>query len=145
MRNARNATNLNQQTRLILNHGQTITDKQLDAVKALNIAISFFIPQIYYFGDDYRKVYLGAERAERLNPTKSALGKKIRFSLHTDAPVFPINFFGPLHIISTAVNRLTVNGNPIGPQQSITVYEALKAVTIDAAWQGREDKTKGSI
>lgn len=98
-----------------MNHGQTITEKQLKDVKDLNIVVSFFIPQIYYYGDDYKNIYLGAERAERLNPAKSAINKKIRFSLHTDAPVFPLNFYGPLHIISTAVNRLTINGNLMGP------------------------------
>ena len=80
-----------------------------------------------------------------MNPANSALKRDIHVSLHTDAPVFPLNAYGPLQIISTAVNRKTITGNSIGQSQAITAYQALRGVTIDAAWQGREDSIKGSI
>ena len=33
----------------------------------------------------------------------------------------------------------------MGPQQRISVKEALRAITIDAAWQNFEEELKGSI
>jgi hypothetical protein len=43
------------------------------------------------------------------------------------------------------VNRLSRTGKVIGPDQRITPLEALRAVTIDAAWQEHDEKIKGSI
>ena len=44
------------------------------------------------------------------------------------------------------MNRQTINGRDLGKeQQGIPVYEALKGVTINAAWQGFEENKKGSI
>ena len=44
-----------------------------------------------------------------------------------------------------AVNRISRNRQVIGSEQKIPVYEALKAVTIDAAYQYFEENDKGSI
>ena len=44
-----------------------------------------------------------------------------------------------------AVNRLTSSGTELGPEQRITPTEALRASTIDAAWQNFEEDQKGSI
>ncbi|MNI43103.1 N-substituted formamide deformylase precursor [compost metagenome] len=43
------------------------------------------------------------------------------------------------------MNRLTSSGRELGPEYRITPYQALRAVTIDAAWQAFEEKDKGSI
>ncbi|MNY57509.1 N-substituted formamide deformylase precursor [compost metagenome] len=43
------------------------------------------------------------------------------------------------------MNRLTASGRELGPEFRITPYEALRAVTIDAAWQAFEEQDKGSI
>ena len=40
---------------------------------------------------------------------------------------------------------MTSSGKPLGPEQEIPAMEALKAVTITAAWQEGEEKLKGSI
>jgi predicted amidohydrolase YtcJ len=50
-----------------------------------------------------------------------------------------------MHVIWSAVNRVTAGGAELGPEQRIPVLEALKAVTINAAYQIFEDRTKGSI
>jgi predicted amidohydrolase YtcJ len=43
------------------------------------------------------------------------------------------------------VTRLTTSDQVLGAEQAITPMQALKAVTLDAAWQNREDDRKGSI
>ena len=45
----------------------------------------------------------------------------------------------------TAVNRPLGSGATLGPDQRITPYEAIKAITIDAAHQYFEEDNKGSI
>jgi len=50
-----------------------------------------------------------------------------------------------LHIIWAAVNRITRNGVSIGPEERLGVYEALKAVTINASYEYFEEDIKGTI
>ena len=48
-------------------------------------------------------------------------------------------------LVWCSVNRTTKEGKTLGPEQRISAYAALRAVTIDAAWQNFEERTKGSI
>jgi len=123
-------------------HAQMMRDDQLDAAKELGLVPSFFPSHIYYWGDRHRDIFIGPERAARLNPMKSALDRGIRFTIHHDAAVTPADM---LMLIQTAVHRVTSSGKLLGPDQEIPVMEALKAVTINAAWQEGEEKMKGSI
>jgi predicted amidohydrolase YtcJ len=61
---------------------------------------------------------------------------------HTDAFVVPID---QMMTIWTAVNRVSRGGVSIGPNERITPMQALKAITINAAYQYFEDASKGSI
>ena len=63
-------------------------------------------------------------------------------TLHHDAPVAGIDI---LNVVSSAVNRRTSSGKLLGPEQAITPYEALRAVTAGAAWQYFEENRKGTI
>ncbi len=72
----------------------------------------------------------------------SALARSIRFTVHDDTPVTPVN---PLQLVWVAANRTTTGGNVLGPEQRITVEQALRAVTTDAAWQNFEEREKGSL
>jgi predicted amidohydrolase YtcJ len=52
----------------------------------------------------------------------------------------------PLEFIQTAVTRIMRDGGEVlNPDERITVQQALKAVTLDAAWQCRKDDITGSI
>jgi predicted amidohydrolase YtcJ len=117
-------------------------EDQLDAAKELGLVPSFFPAHIYYWGDRHREIFIGPERAARMNPMKSALDRGIRFTIHHDAAVTTANM---LIVVQSAVHRVTSSGKPLGPEQEIPVMEALKAVTINAAWQEGEEKQKGSI
>ncbi|MDF2926704.1 MAG: hypothetical protein K0R57_5618 [Paenibacillaceae bacterium] len=125
-----------------IEHAQTVREDQLDRIKELGITPSFFNDHVFYFGDDHRDIFLGEDRARRISPLRSAVERGIRFSLHNDTPVTPAD---PLHLVSVAVNRLTSSGKELGPEYRITPYQALRAVTIDAAWQAFEEQDKGSI
>ena len=125
-----------------IEHCQTPREDQLAAMKELGITPSFFVGHVYYWGDRHRDIFLGPERAARISPLASALAHDIRFTIHNDTPVTPVD---PLLLVWCSVNRLTREGKVLGTEQRIGVFEALRAVTIDAAWQNFEEKTKGSI
>ena len=117
-------------------------EDQLDAIKELGISPSFFVGHAYYWGDRHRDIFMGPERAARLSPLKSAVDRGIRFTVHDDTPVTPVK---PIQLVWDAVNRITTSGKVLGPAQRISPYEALRSVTIDAAWQNFEEDIKGSI
>lgn len=123
-------------------HAQMMREDQLDAARDLGLVPSFFPAHIYYWGDRHRDIFIGPQRAARLNPLKGALDRGIRFTLHHDAPVTTPNM---MIVIQSAVNRVTTSGEPLGREFEIPVMEALKAITINAAWQEGEEDIKGSI
>jgi hypothetical protein len=123
-------------------HCQTAREDQLDAMAELGITPSFFVSHTYYWGDRHKAIFLGPERARRISPLNSALKRGIKFSIHSDCPVTPVS---PLFCVFAAVNRVTTGGEILGPEYRLTPQEALRAVTIDAAWQTFDEKIKGSI
>ena len=123
-------------------HAQTLRSDQLDKMVELGVTASFFTYHVYVWGDRHREIFLGPERAERISPAAEAKSKNIRFTIHNDTPVTPMR---PLPLIWCAVNRLTSSGQVLGTDQKLSVMDALRAHTIDAAWQiGLEDEI-GSI
>lgn len=129
-------------TRHRIEHCQTPREDQLDRMRTLGISPSFFEAHVYYWGDRHRDIFLGPTRAARISPLASARRRGIRFTLHNDTPVTPVD---PLLLVWAAVNRLTTSGQLLGPGQRITVTEALRAVTSDAAWQNHQEHERGSI
>jgi predicted amidohydrolase YtcJ len=123
-------------------HCQTAGEDQLDRIRGLGIAVSFFAPHVWYWGDRHRDVFLGPERAARLDPLASALQRGIRFGLHNDSPVTPIS---PLLSIGTAVSRMTSGGEVLGAEQAITVRQALRSMTLDSAYLAFEEDAKGTL
>jgi predicted amidohydrolase YtcJ len=131
-----------QQGRNILIHCQTVREDQLDRIRADGLLPSFFPEHIYVYGDRHYGTFLGPGRAERINPAGSALKRGIVFSLHNDAPVTPCR---PLSLVGHAVCRRTSGGRVLGAEYALPVYEALKGVTINAAYQYGLENKLGSI
>jgi predicted amidohydrolase YtcJ len=128
--------------RPVIIHAQTIRDDQLEKMKEIGMIPTFFLDHVYYGGDYHYDTILGAKRAMRMSPLKAAMERNMVFTIHQDAPVIPPNVLFSVH---NAVNRITKNGRVLGEEQKIPVEEALKAVTIYAAYQIFEEDTKGSI
>ncbi len=123
-------------------HCQTAGEDQLDRMESLQVVASFFAPHVWYWGDRHRQMFLGPERAARIDPLASALRRGIRFGLHNDSPVTPIS---PLLSVGTAVSRLTSGGQVLGDEQAITVDQALRSMTIDSAYLAFEENLKGTL
>lgn len=128
--------------RHLLVHAQTVREDQLDRFRALSVTPTFFTMHEYYWGDRHRDIFLGPERAARQNPMHSALQRSLVCSAHCDSPVVPL---APLLSLATCVTRKTTSGKVLGPEQRISVMEALRAHTISPAWQNFEEKDKGSL
>lgn len=127
--------------RPVMIHCQTVRDDQLDRMVRLSMLASIFVGHVWYWGDVHVK-NLGAERGNRISPVKSALEREAVVNFHQDTPVTKPDM---LHSVWCAVNRISRSGNIIGKEQAVSVYEALRAVTINAAYQYFEEATKGSI
>ena len=125
-----------------IEHCQTAGEDQLDRIRASEIAVSFFAPHVWYWGDRHREIFLGPERAARIDPLASALRRGIRFGLHNDSPVTPIS---PLLSIGTAASRLTSGSQVLGSEQAITVNQAVRSMTLDSAYLAFEENTKGTL
>ena len=92
-------------------------------------------------GDAWLKV-LDPDRAHRLQPYRELLGAGVRFALSSDAPVASHR---PMDTIASAVLRTTVSGAVIGGDQALTVDEAVRGCTIDAAASYFADDRLGSL
>lgn len=123
-------------------HGQVLQDDQLARMARLGITVSFFAAHIHFWGDSHHDSFLGPERAARISPAGSAARHGLRFTLHNDASVTPTR---PLHLAHCAVNRRTAGGRVLGENERISVLAALRAQTIDAAWQVFQENERGSI
>lgn len=128
--------------RNLLIHCQTAREDQLDRMKELHLYPSFFPAHIYVWGDRHYHTFLGPERAERLDPVASAVRRELPFSLHNDSPVTPTD---PLSLVWNAVTRKTQDGRILGKEQCVSVEEALKGITIYAAYQYKVEDILGSI
>ncbi len=128
--------------RVSLVHALTLRDDQLDRMAALDVVPSFFVGQVRYWGERHRDLLLGPERAARLAPVAAASARGLAYTLHEDAPTTPPD---PLRSVATAALRRTASGDVLGPEQRVTIEEALKAVTLHPARLLGEDAKKGSI
>jgi len=128
--------------RLRLEHVGAIRPEQLQRAADLGVTCSIFVDQIHYWGDIIVDGLFGPERGSRWMPAGSAVATGMRISLHNDPPVTPEE---PLRNISVAVTRMAPSGRVLGPEERLTVEQAIRAQTIDAAWQLFADDVIGSL
>lgn len=122
-------------------HCQTVRNDQLQRMAKLNMLASIFVGHVHYWGDIHLQNF-GFARGNHISPVADALRCGLSVNFHQDTPITPPNM---LHSVWCAVNRLSREGQVIGADQKIGVYEALKAATINAAYVYGEEDTKGSI
>ncbi|AKV04055.1 putative metal-dependent hydrolase with the TIM-barrel fold protein [Labilithrix luteola] len=127
--------------RPVLVGGQVLTEAQLARMKELSVTPSFFAAETYFWGDFDRTV-LGSERANRLVPAQSALQHGLRVTFANESPIAPPDILGAMW---AATARITRSGETLGAEQRVSIDAALRAVTVEAAWQSREEDRKGML
>ena len=131
----------NEGRRDVLIHGQYVREDQLDEFKNLDIIASLFPLHTFYWGD-WHKELIGDSLGNKISPTRTALNKGLKITIHTDAPVALPNL---MRVIWTATNRVSRSGNIIGENERLTPYEALKCITEWSAYQHFEEESKGTL
>ena len=128
--------------RFTIQHGQLATAAQFRRMKALGMCVNLFPNHHFYWGDQHYATTVGPERAERMNACATALASGVPLAIHSDAPVTPL---GPLFTAWCAVNRLTASGRVLGAEERIGVTDALRTITLGAAYTLKLDHEIGSI
>lgn len=127
-----------------IEHCSILHDEQIARMAKLGIAPSFLINHVYYWGKAMRDDVFGPEKVQLLDRCASVEKAGLKWTVHSDTPVSPM---GSLHNIRVAVARdlWKEPGNVLAPQERVTVEAAIRAVTINAAWQCHSEKEIGSI
>jgi predicted amidohydrolase YtcJ len=115
---------------------------QVERLTALGAIVSANPYYVTALSDRYGELGLGPERADQLVPIGDVVARSVPVSLHSDMPMAPSQ---PLFLVWSAVNRTTMSGRVAAPEQRLTVEQALRAVTIDAAQSLRLEGEIGSI
>jgi predicted amidohydrolase YtcJ len=128
--------------RFTLQHCQLASQAQFRRMRALGMCVNLFPNHHFYWGDQHYALTVGPERAERMNACATALAAGVPLAIHSDAPVTPL---GPLFTAWCAVNRLTASGRTLGSHERIAVSDALRTITLGAAYTLGLDGEVGSI
>jgi len=112
-------------TKFTIIHAQTLREDQLDRMAELDVQVSFYSTQIYFWGDYHYDIFLGPERTLFMNPIKSAIQRNITYSLHNDSPVVVTGIYEGMNTflksVECAVTRKTKGGRILNPDEIITV------------------------
>lgn len=128
--------------RTVVVHFANSTEHQVDRIAALGAIVS---ANPYYpvgFADKFSQWGLGATRADQMVRSASVLARSIPLSFHSDLPMCPSD---PLAMAGWGASRVTRSGRIAGPEQRISPMDALRAVTIEAAYSWRRENELGSL
>ena len=125
----------------VVHFGYSAKD-QLKQMKELGVIVSANPYYVTALSDLYSRKGVGYERSQEMVRLGDAIKSGIKVALHSDMPMAPAS---PLMLMHAAVNRDNFAGKIAGPNQRISKIEALRAVTINAAYVLRLEKMYGSI
>jgi predicted amidohydrolase YtcJ len=123
-----------------IEHAGFPTEEQIERMAEMSIVT---INQPTYLRDSGDEFVLRlGERAGRLLPLRDEMDRGVTVVLSSDSDVAS---FRPLDTIANAVRRRTASGAVIGEAQRLSVEEALRAHTADAAFALHRERDIGSI
>ena len=128
--------------RTVVHHFGLSTQAQSRRMAALGVSVQANGYYLRLFGDAFIDRWLGTERASQMTRVGSARRNGISVALHSDLPMGPLR---PLLAASIMATRTSMSGEVLAPAERLTPYDALAAVTIEAAWQLRLDHEIGSL
>ena len=123
-------------------HATWLRVDQIDQIKRYGAIPSFLTAGIIPGGDAVVRLW-GAERSAGAMASRTFLRSDLPFTFSHDAPVSPTPSI--LDLVDAGVNRLSGSGKVVGPDERIPPYHALRAVTAMAAYQLKEEKSKGTL
>ena len=123
-------------------HASWLRPDQIEKMKQYGAVPSFLPSSIVPGGDAVVKLW-GPERAAAAMAARTFLRAGLPFTFSHDAPVSPVP--SVLALVDAGVNRRTGSGAVVGPDERISPYDALRAVTATAAYQIKEEQMKGTL
>ena len=115
---------------------------QFERAAALGVTCSLSPFQYIYWGDLLDGVMFDSEYGSQWQRVRDAFEAGVRPSYHNDGSVTPPN---QLLNVQQTVTRRTMAGNVHGANQAVTLDDALKAITINGAYQLKRDHEIGSL
>lgn len=123
-------------------HASYLRPDQIEKIKSYGAVPSFLTASVEPGGDGVLKLW-GNDRAAVAMPARTFLRMGLPFTFSHDAPVSPVPSI--LALVDAGVNRTAASGTVVGPDERIPPYAALRAVTALAAYQLKEEATKGTL
>lgn len=127
--------------RPVMIHAQLVRKDQLKRMARIPMTPSFFTAHSWFWGDIHIRNF-GFHRAKDISPAASAVRLGLPFTFHQDSPVLPPDV---MQTVWCAAKRVTKSGTALNPAERISVYDALKAATVYAAYQYGEEASKGTL
>lgn len=134
--------NLRYDHRTVIVHFAVSAFDQVERIKTLGAIVSGNPYYVTALADQYSEVGLGPERADTMVRLGDLSRAGVRWSLHSDMPMAPAD---PLFLMWCAVTRQTTSGRVAAPDQTVSVEEALRGVTIEAAYSLKMEDEIGSL
>lgn len=128
--------------RFTMEHWGYATVEQDRRLAVLGAVVSGQPWYTHVLGDKYAEIGLGADRAHQMSRFGSLVAEGVPVALHSDCTMAPLE---PLRLAWSAATRQTVAGNVLTPSECLTLEQALRAITVDAAWCLRWEDEIGSI
>ena len=128
--------------RMVFVHFMNSTEQQVERIAELGGIVSINPFYLVGFADKFSEIGLGPERADAMGRSASVVNAGIPLSYHSDLPMCPSD---PMAMAGWGAGRMTMSGRVAGPEQCISIHEALKAVTIGAAFSWQREHDLGSI
>ena len=128
--------------RFMMHHVGFHTNAQSVRMAALGAHASMNPYYVHALSDTYAHHHLGPERASQLTRAGSVVREGMRVSFHSDFMMAPTE---PLFLAWCASARITRSGQIVSPTERLTLDQALRGVTIDAAFALGLDHEIGSI
>jgi predicted amidohydrolase YtcJ len=122
-------------------HTQFMRKDQIPKFVKYKVRPSFYTLHTFYFAEAHL-ANRGSEQAMYISPMRDAIDAGLRPSNHTDFVVAPLD---QMMMLWSAVNRISRGGAEIGPDQRVTAFEGLKAMTALVAEQYGEQAAKGTL
>lgn len=125
-----------------LEHVLLSSTSALQRTRDLGVVVSTQPHLISFLGDKLISLW-GEERAQRAIPTRTWLDLGVPLSVSSDCPTMP--WWEPVPILAASVDRLAPSKRAIGPEQALTIEEAMRAYTMGGAYSCFEEDVKGSL
>ncbi|MCZ6917944.1 MAG: amidohydrolase [Gemmatimonadetes bacterium] len=127
-------------TRHRIEHCTLVNQNLLRRIKAVGAIPTPFYTYVYYHGDKWDEY--GDEKLSRMFAHRSFLDHGIPVAPASDYMPGP---YEPLMALQSMVTRTDFRGREWGPNQRVTVDEALRICTMNGAYASFEENEKGSI